>query len=92
MIKDKYNIIYNHNITIYELFYGFNKQINYFNTMINIGSDNPLSEYSFNGEYISISIKDKGIPYDQNNNRGCLIINLYLIKDDEFEHKLKTLF
>ena len=92
ILKDNYDIIFNHNMTMYELFYGFNKQITYFNTIIDICSGNPLSEYSFNGEYISISIKDKGLPYDQDNNRGNLIINLYLIKDDDFEHRLKTSF
>ena len=92
MLKDNYNIIFNDNITLYELFYGFNKQINYFNTIIDICSDNPLKEYQFNGDYISICIKNKGLPYDQDNNRGNLLLNLYLDKSNNFEQKLKTQF
>jgi DnaJ-class molecular chaperone len=92
LIKNNYNIIYNSTITLYELFYGFNKQINYFNTTIDICSDNPLNEYSFNGKYISINIKNKGIPYDQENNRGDLIIYLYLKKTDDFKSKLSNNF
>ncbi len=87
--KDNYNIIYNDSITMYELFYGFDKQINYFNTIIDISTDNPLKEHSFNGDYISINIKNKGLPYNLDNNRGNLIINLYLLKDDNFKYKLQ---
>jgi len=92
MLKNNYDIIINNNITIIELFFGFNKEINYFNTIIKLCSDNPLKEYLFNGEYISINIKNKGLPYDHNNNRGNLIINLYLNRPDDFENKLRTHF
>jgi len=88
IIKNNYDIIYNSTINLYELFYGFNKEISYFDTIINICSDNPLNEYHFNGEYISISIKDKGLPFDKLNNRGNLIINLYLDKPIDFRTKL----
>lgn len=91
IIKDNYNIIYNDTITLYELFYGFNKNIIYFKNNINLCSENPLSEFKFNGEYLSIIIKDKGIPY-KNNNRGNLIINLYVDKSENFKSNLFTYF
>lgn len=92
IIRDKYNLIYNDNITLFELFNGINKNINYFNTNIHIKIDNPFKEYNFDGNKIIINIINKGLPYDQNNNRGDLIINLNLIKTDEFNNKLKKYF
>jgi len=89
MTTNNYDIIYIQYISIYELFYGFDKSISYFNTTIDISSDNPLKEYTFDGEYISINIKNKGLPLDKDNNRGNLILKLYLIKNNDFEHKLK---
>lgn len=90
--RDKYNIIYNDNITLHELFYGFNKNINYFNEQINISSNHPFQEFKFDGDKIEIIIKNKGLPYDQDNNRGDLIIYLYLNKDQKFEEKIKNIF
>ena len=90
--RDKYNIIYSDNITLHELFYGFNKNINYFNEQINISSYHPFQEFKFDGDKIEIIIKNKGLPYDQDNNRGDLIIYLYLNKDQNFEEKIKNIF
>jgi len=90
--RDGYNIIINENITLYELFNGFNREIKYFGSIINIGSDNPFSEYKFDGNKLSIYIKQKGLPYDQENNRGDLIINFILIKPDNFNNKLKDIY
>ena len=89
LTKHNYDIIYKDKINMYELFYGFNKNISYFNTEINISSENPLKEYVFNGDYISIIIKSKGISY--NGNYGDLIINLYLDKKKDFKKRLKEI-
>jgi len=90
--RDGYNIIMQEDINLYELFNGFTREIEYFNSIINIGSDNPLSEYKFDGNKMSICIKQKGLPYDQENNRGDLIINFILLKPDNFNNKLKNLY
>lgn len=90
--RNNYNIIYTDNITLHELFYGFNKNINYFNEQINISSNYPFQEYNFDGDKIDIIIKSKGLPYNQDNNRGDLIIYLYLNKDQNFEEKIKNIF
>jgi len=91
LIKDNYNIILKNYITMHELFYGLIRKIKYFNLNIDLSSDNPLKEYIFNGEYLEIIIEKKGIK-NSKNKFGDLIIKFYLIKNDEFEHKLKTLF
>ena len=46
----------------------------------------------FDGESIKINIKNKGLPYDKDNNRGNLIVKLFLIKEDDFMIKLKEHF
>ena len=92
MIRDNYDIIYNDSITLYELFNGFNKNISYFGSDINICSETPFQEYKFDGNKITIIISNRGLPYDQDNNRGDLIINLYLKKEDDFDAKLKKHF
>jgi len=92
LIRDNYDIIYNDIITLYELFNGFNKNISYFGSELNICSETPFKEYNFDGEKITILINNKGLPYDQENNRGDLKINLYLKKDDDFDNKLKKYF
>lgn len=92
IIREDYNIIYNEYITLYELFNGINRNIEYFDTLINIQSDNLLKDYKFDGDKITIIKKNKGIPYDQKNNRGDLIINLNLIKTENFNDKLKKYF
>jgi DnaJ-class molecular chaperone len=86
--RDDYNLIYKEQITLYELFNGFNKQITYFDSNINLNSVNPCNEFKFDGEKLIIKILNKGLPYDQLNNRGDLIIYLYLIKLDDFNQKL----
>ena len=92
IITNNYDIIYILDINLYELFYGFNKSITYFNTTIDICSNNPLQEYIFDSESIKINIKNKGLPFDKDNNRGNLIIKLLLTKNDDFEHKLNEHF
>jgi DnaJ-class molecular chaperone len=92
IIRDNYDIIYNDEITLYELFNGFNKNISYFGSEINICSETPFQEYKFDGNKIIIIINNKGLPYDQDNNRGDLKINLHLIKDDDFDIKLEKYF
>ncbi len=91
LIRQDYDIIYNDVISLYELFYGFNKNIKYFGTDINICSENPFNEYSFDGKKITIFIENKGLPFDQEGSRGSLIINLYLNKSDDFEEKIKSI-
>ncbi len=88
IVRDGYNITYNETITMMELFYGFNKTIDYFGETINICSSKPFKEYQFDGDKINILLKNKGLPYDQNNNRGNLNIHLNLIKSDDFKDKL----
>jgi DnaJ-class molecular chaperone len=92
ILRDEYNLIYNENITLFELFNGINRNINHFNTIINIKSDNPLEEYHFDGNKITINFINKGLPYNQTNNRGKLIINFNLIKTEEFNNKLQKYF
>jgi DnaJ-class molecular chaperone len=90
--RSGYDIIYNDNITLYELFNGFNKNISYFDSELNISSNSPFTEYYFDGDKISITIESKGLPYDQENNRGSLIINLHLVKNDHFNENIKKYF
>ncbi len=90
--RNGYDLVYNETITLYELFNGFNKNINYFDSEINFCSTNPFKEYKFDGTKISINIKDKGLPFDQENNRGSLIINLNLDKTKNFDDNLKKYF
>ena len=91
--KKEYDIIYEDKITLYELFYGFSKNIKYFNDeIIKISSNKPLEEWTFNGSILTIIIKNKGFPYDIDNNRGHLIINLTLIKKNNFYNLLKINF
>jgi molecular chaperone DnaJ len=92
IIRDNYDIIYNDKISLYELFNGFNKNIEYFNSILNVSSTNPLIEYKFDGDKISVNIINKGLPYDQDDNRGNLIINFYLIKSNNFNDILKKYF
>ena len=90
--RDDYNVIYNETISMVDLFYGFNKTIDYFGEIINISSSEPLKEYHFDGDKIIVILKNKGLPYDQNNNRGDLNIHLNLIKSDDFKDKLHKYF
>jgi len=92
IIRDNYDIIYNDEITLYELFNGFNKNISYFGSDINICSETPFQEYKFDGNKIMIIINNKGLPYDQDNNRGDLKIILHLKKNDDFETLLEKYF
>jgi DnaJ-class molecular chaperone len=92
IVREGYNIIYNDNITLYELFTGFNKNIDYFDSIINICSTDPFKEYIFDGNKISICIQNKGLPRDANNNRGDLIIYLHLIKSLDFDKNLEKYF
>ena len=92
ILRNGYDIIYNDEITLYELFNGFNKNILYFGSTLNISSHNPLTEYKFDGHKISVNINNKGLPYDQYGNRGNLIINYYLYKDEHFDDLLKQHF
>jgi DnaJ-class molecular chaperone len=92
ILRNGYDIIYNDQITLYELFNGFNKNITYFQSTINISSNNPLTEYKFDGNKISVNINNKGLPCDQEGNRGNLIINFYLIKNNNFDNLLKQYF
>ena len=90
--KNCYDIIYDDNITLFELFNGFNKTISYFGSEINLCSTNPFKEYAFDGTKIVINIKNKGLPLNQDNIRGSLIINLNLIKTKDFDNDLKKYF
>jgi len=90
--RDDYDIIYNDTITLYELFNGFKKTISYFGSELNICSTNPFKEYNFDGDKISIHVKNKGLPCDQKGNRGNLILNLYLIKQPNFDEILEKNF
>ena len=87
--RNGYDIIFNESITLNELFNGFNKNIIYFGSEINIVSSDPFKEYTFDGNKIIIFIKNKGLPYDQNNNRGDLYIHLNLIKSTNFNKYLE---
>jgi DnaJ-class molecular chaperone len=89
--KKGYDIIYNSELTLYELFNGFNKNIDYFNTELNIKVDNPLKTYNFDGEKITVIIKSKGLPFNQNGNRGDLHVNFHLIKSSDFNEKIKNI-
>jgi len=91
--RKDYNIIYIDKISLFELFNGFNKKLIYFNNeLINLVSSEPLKEYDFNGSYLEIVIKNKGLPIDIDNNRGDLIIYLYINKSNDFHKYLKNYF
>jgi len=82
-------------ITLYEIFNGFKKKIMYFNNEnITLISNNPLSEYKFDGDKLEIVLDNYGLPYISNGNKekGKLYIYLLLNKDDDFNKKLKTYF
>jgi DnaJ-class molecular chaperone len=82
-------------ITLYEIFNGFKKKIMYFNNEnITLISNNPLSEYKFDGDKLEIVLENYGLPYisDGNKEKGKLYIYLLLNKDDDFNKKLKTYF
>jgi len=89
IIKEGHNIIYNIDITLYELFYGFKKKINYFGSNLNLCSNNPLKEYKFDGNSMSMCIKNFGLPCNQNGDRGNLYIFFQLKKDHNFSTILK---
>lgn len=89
--KKGYDIIYKSELTLYELFNGFNKNIKYFNTELNIKVDDPLKSHSFDGEKITVIIKLKGLPFNQNGNRGDLHVNFHLIKTEDFNEKIKNI-
>jgi DnaJ-class molecular chaperone len=93
--RDNYNIIYNDKITLYELFYGYNKILNYFNTDLNIVSEQPLKEWKFDGDKLTIIINNMGLPKSVNSEdttRGNLIINLFLDKSGNFEDKIRSIY
>jgi DnaJ-class molecular chaperone len=82
-------------ITLYEIFNGFKKKIMYFNNEnITLISNNPLSEYKFDGDKLEIILDNYGLPYISNGNKekGKLYIYLLLNKDEDFNKKLKTYF
>jgi DnaJ-class molecular chaperone len=82
-------------ITLYEIFNGFKKKIMYFNNEnITLVSNNPLSEYKFDGDKLEIVLDNYGLPYNYNGvkERGKLFVYLLLNKDDDFNNKLKTYF
>jgi DnaJ-class molecular chaperone len=82
-------------ITLYEIFNGFKKKIMYFNNEnITLISNNPLSEYKFDGHKLEIVLDNYGLPYISNGikEKGKLYIYLLLNKDDNFNKKLKTYF
>jgi len=89
IIKDGYDLIFYDNITLNELFNGFIKKFDIFNSSISINSTNPFKDYIFDGEKLNITLKNKGFPKDNNNNRGDLIIILNLIKSDLFYKNIK---
>jgi DnaJ-class molecular chaperone len=82
-------------ITLYEIFNGFKKKIMYFNNEnITLISNNPLSEYKFDGDKLEIILDNYGLPYISNGikEKGKLYIYLLLNKDKDFNKKLKTYF
>jgi DnaJ-class molecular chaperone len=82
-------------ITLYEIFNGFKKKIKYFNNeTITLVSNNPLSEYKFDGDKLEIIIENYGIPYNNNSlkQKGKLYIYLLLNKNEEFNKNLKKYF
>ena len=88
-----YDIIYNDNITLFNLFTGFIKEIKYFNNeIIELSSSEPLEEFKFDGNKLKIVINNKGLPYTPDGIRGDLIIYLYLLKDQNFYKNLKLYY
>lgn len=98
-----YDILVSLPISLYELFYGFNKTFSYFgNTKINLFSSIPFEKiYSnykifhytkFDGNKITISINNLGIQKTDTNDRGLLIIFLVLIKQSKFKNYLESYF
>jgi DnaJ-class molecular chaperone len=82
-------------ITLYEIFNGFKKKIMYFNNEnITLISNNPLSEYKFDGDKLEIVLDNYGLPYvnKEIKEKGKLYIYLLLNKDEDFNKKLKTYF
>jgi hypothetical protein len=82
-------------ITLYEIFNGFKKKIMYFNNEnITLISNNPLSEYKFDGDKLEMVLDNYGLPYVNNEikEKGKLYIYMLLNKDDDFNIKLKTYF
>ena len=82
-------------ITLYEIFNGFKKNIIYFNNEnITLLSNNPLTEYKFDGDKLEIILDNYGLPYNYNDNKGKgkLFIYLLLNKNEDFNKNLKKYF
>jgi DnaJ-class molecular chaperone len=82
-------------ITLYEIFNGFKKNITYFNNEnITLLSNNPLTEYKFDGDKLEIILDNYGLPYNYNGNKGKgkLFIYLLLNKNEDFNKNLKKYF
>lgn len=98
-----YDILVSLPVSLYELFYGFNKTFSYFgNIKINLFSSIPFekiySNYSifnttkFDGNKIMISLNNLGIQKTDSTERGILVIFLVLIKSSKFKNNLDTYF
>jgi len=99
---NEYDILVVLPLTLYELFYGFVKLFNYFESNMielitnsgfaNITSNKQIIEQSkFDGNKIKIVLSKLGI-FNNNGERGNLIVYLLLIKDDDFNLKLHNSF
>lgn len=86
--KINYDLYYTDFITLYDLFVGFNKEIDCFGKIINIASSDPLKEYKFDGNCIMIKLDNHGIYNGES--RGDLYIELILYKDCHFYDNLKS--
>ena len=90
IIKENNNLIYYDNISLNELFNGFNKNLKIYDNLINIKSLNPFKDYNFDGDYMTIVVNNKGFIIDDNT-KGDLIIKLNFIKTDLFNKYINLL-
>jgi len=89
--RSDYDLVYNSDINLYELFNGIDKQITIFGFNFQIKSENPF-ENGFDGKKITIKIPNNGFPCDLDGNRGDLLVNLHLIRKINFNELLKKYF
>jgi DnaJ-class molecular chaperone len=76
---------------LHELFNEFDKEIDIYGFKFQVKSIN-LFKDGFDGQQITFNIHNKGFPFNSNGDRGNLLINLNLVRQNNFDDLLKKHF